>query len=662
MSGCTGSRRPAARGAAGRGRALIRAAGAVAGAPRLARAAAAMAAGAALCAALGACGESVFSSADAASVTPSRLLAEARANAVAVSPIPGTEDASPYTQISFLGPAGTRVSNVSVVGSRSGSHSGRLRRYSTGTGESFVLNKPLAAGEQVAVHALVGFGPTHTAHPAAPSKPVTTVFTVAHQAAVSQAEFPKEPGDPKAIQHYVSAPSLAPSTVSITTPAQAGAAPGDLFLAPYQGLGAPGEMIARQDGTLVWFHPLPKGVSSTNFQVQQYEGKPVLTWWQGRILQVGFGQGEDVIYDSSYKQIATIRGGNGYKADLHEIRLTPLRTAWIDEFDPIHMDTSAEHGARDGILTDSVVQEIDVKTGLVMWEWHALGHIPLRDSTMAAQRSSYPWDVYHVNSIDVEGGNSNQLGDLLLSSRNTCALYDVSIKTGAFNWQLGGPHSTFKLGPGARTWFQHDAEWQPAGLISVFDNGASPVREKQSRGMLLKIEYAHRAASLAQQFVNPSKTLSAVAQGNMLGLPGGDWLMGYGNLPNFTEYSSTGAVLLDGTLGRGVQSFRTYLAPWSGHPSQPPAIAATRTGTGSGTGVTVYTSWNGATEVASWQLLVGESPGSLAPVQTLPAGGFETSATVSVPAGISASSTYVQSRALSAGGAVLGSSAPLRVS
>ncbi|MGH2879177.1 MAG: arylsulfotransferase family protein [Solirubrobacteraceae bacterium] len=601
-----------------------------------------------LCAGLCACGESVFSSADAAGVTPSRELAEAKANSVAVSPIPGTEDASPYTQISFLGPAGTKVANVSVVGSHSGNHSGKLRHYSTGTGESFVLNKPLSAGEQVAVHALVGRGS------GAPSKPVTTVFTVAHQAVVSQAEFAKEPGDSKAIQHFASAPTLTPTTVSLTTPAQAGSAPGDLFLAPYQGLGTPGEMISEQNGTLVWFHALAKGISSTNFRVQKYEGNPVLTWWQGRILGVGFGQGEDVIYDSSYKQIATIKGGNGYRADLHEIRLSSNGTAWIDEFDPIHMDTSAEHGVRNGILTDSVVQEIDVKTGLVMWEWHALGHIPLSDSTMAAQRSSYPWDVFHINSIDP--GSS---GDLLLSSRNTCALYDVNLKTGAFNWQLGGPHSTFKLRAGARTYFQHDAEFQEGGLISAFDNGATPVKEKQSRGVLLKPDFTHRTVTLIKAFTNPTKTLSAAAQGNTLALPGGDWLMGYGNLPNFTEYSASGAVLLDGTLGKGVQNFRTYLSTWAGHPSEPPAIAATRTGT---TSATLSTSWNGATEVASWQLLVGESPSSLSVVATVPKGGFQTTATVSLPASVSAASTFVQSRALSATGTVLGSSAPLHVS
>ncbi len=615
-----------------------------------------LAAAAALCAGLCAgacgCGESVFSTAAAASITPARELAEAKANPVAISPIPGTEDASPDTQISFLGNRHTRVSDVSVVGSHSGNHSGKLRGYSTDTGSSFLLNRPFTPGEQVAVHALVDHGPGTA------SRPVTTVFTVARQALVDQSEFPKEPGDPSAIQHYASAPSLTPSTVTIATPAQPGGAPGDLFLAPYQGLGAAGEMIAAQNGELIWFHPLPPGVSSTNFRAQEYHGRPVLTWWQGRILQVGFGQGEDVIYDDSYKQIAAIRGGNGYRADLHEIRLSREGTAWIDEFDPIHYDTSSLGGVKNGVLTDSVVQEIDVKTGLVMWEWHALGHIPLRDSTMQVQRSTYPWDAYHINSIDWEGGDSNRLGEVLLSSRNTCALYDVSLKTGAFDWQLGGPHSTFKLGPGARTWFQHDAEWQSGGLISAFDNGATPVKEKQSRGVLLKPDYARKTVSLVQAFTNPHAVLSAAAQGNTQTLPGGDWLVGYGNLPNFTEYSATGAVLLDGQLGRGVQSFRAYLGPWTGHPSEPPAVAATQ----SGGSVTVGTSWNGATEVASWRFLSGFSPNSLSVFATVPKSGFEGSATVTPPVSVSAQPLYVQSQALSASGTVLGSSAPLRVS
>jgi Arylsulfotransferase (ASST) len=558
----------------------------------------------------------------------------ASANPVAVSPQPGTPDASPNTQISFLGAAGTRVGEVRVTGSQSGAHAGVLRAYSTATGESFVPAHPFVAGEQVTVSASVEVGGAK--HPA------STSFTIAHEAPVSQKEFPPNPGDPHAVQHYSTAPTLMPSTVDVTTAAKPGAAGGYLMMAPYQGVGAAGPMIAEQDGALVWFHPLPAGEEATNFQVQQYEGRPVLTWWQGRILEAGFGQGEDLLYNASYQHVATIRAGNGYRADLHEIRITPEGTAWIDMFDPIHMNLSRYGGITNGVVSDSVIQEIDIKTGLVMWEWHALGHIPPSESHKPIARSSSPWDYVHLNSVDPGGA-----GDVLLCSRSTWALYDVDIRSGGVRWRLGGDRSSFKLGPGTHTYWQHDAEWQPGGVISVFDNGSDPPMEKQSRGLLLDPNPQTRTVTLVKQFTNPTKTLLATSQGNVLGLPGANWLMGYGGLPNFTEYNSAGHVVLDGTLGKSVQDFRTYLSPWSGRPTSPPSVVAAPS---SGGAIAVSVSWNGATEVARWNVLAGSSPSSLAPAGSAAKAGFQT--TVAVPG----PGPYVAVQALSAAGAVIGTS------
>lgn len=595
--------------------------------------------------ALGACGGT--SSASSGALTPTADVSST-SSAVTVSPLPGTPDASPATQISFLGGAGTKVSDVHVVGSHSGSHGGSLRAYSTGTGESFVPQHRFVEGEHVTVHARVETGGA--------TQTVSTSFTVAHQDAVSQTQFPINPGDSRAIQHYSSAPSLTPSTVSITTPAKAGASPGYLFQAPYQGKGTPGPMISEQNGSLVWFHPVPKDDSATNFQVQQYEGKPVLTWWQGRILEVGFGQGEDEIYNTSYQHIATIYAGNGYHADLHVIKITPQGTAWIDVFDPIHMNLSSAGGESNGVLTDSVVEEVDIKTGLVMWEWHALGHISLSESNNPAPKASYPWDYVHINSISPgpesgAGTGADQPGQVLLSSRNTWTLYDVNMHTGSIDWRLGGSHSTFKLGGGTRFYWQHDSEWQPGGLISVFDNGSDPPKEKQSRGLLLDPNTSNHTVTLLKQFTNPTKTLLASSQGNLLNLAtgentSGNWLMGYGGLPNFTEYDPSGHVLLDGTLGKNVQSFRTYIDPWSGQAPGAPSLAVS--------GSSVAVSWNGATNVASWQVLGGASATALAPVAKAAKAGFQT--TISVPAG----SAYVAVQALDSSGAVLATSATVK--
>jgi hypothetical protein len=580
--------------------------------------------------ALIACGSA--SSADTTGIA--RAVAAASSNPIAVSPQPGTPDASPSTQISFLGAGGTQVANVVVKGSHSGTHSGSLRAYSTGTGESFIPSHPFSAGEKVTVTAQVTAGPK--------TGTVTTGFTIAHQYTPSQKQFPLNPGNASDIQHYSTAPTLTPSTVRILTHAKSGASPGDLFLAPYQGKGTPGPMITDQNGNLIWFKPLPSDEAASNFQVQQYGGQPVLTWWQGRILEVGFGQGEDVIYNSSYQQIGHVRAGNGYHADLHEIRLEPDGTAWIDSFDPIQMNLSSLHGLSNGVLTDSVVQKIDIKTGLVMWEWHALGHIPISESHNAVPKSHYPWDYVHINSI-----SPGPAGDVLLSSRNTWALYDVDLQSGAIKWRLGGSHSSFKQGSGTSFYWQHDAEWQPGGVISVFDNGSTPPKEKQSRGLLLNPNTSSHTVTLNRQFTNPARTLLAASQGNTLSLPGGNWLMGYGGLPDFTEYDASGHVLLDGTLGKSVQDFRTYLSPWTGAPKSSPSVSAKL----SGSSLAVAVSWNGATQVASWRVLAGSSASTLAPVATAAKSAFQTA--ISAPG----TGPYVQVQALDAAGNVIGTSA-----
>ncbi|HEY1777026.1 MAG TPA: arylsulfotransferase family protein [Solirubrobacteraceae bacterium] len=562
----------------------------------------------------------------------------AAANAVTVSPLPGTIDASAATQISFLGAHETKVSDVHVVGSSSGVHAGRIEAYSTGTGESFLPDKPFAPTEHVTVTARVTVG--------ASAATVRTSFTIGTLAPVSQAEFPNIRGSAADIQRYVSAPSLTPSIVRVTTAAQPGATAGDFFLAPYQGAGSPGPMIVNQSGDLVWFHPLPTGDSATNFRPQRYDGRTVLTWWQGRVLQLGFGQGEDEIYNTSYQPIAHVSAGNGYHADLHEFLLTPQGTAWIDAFDPVDVNLASTGGPPDGVVTDSVIEEIDIKTGLVMWEWHALGHIPLRDSyTPMAHTPTHYWDYAHINSID-----PSVAGQLLLSSRSTSTIFDIDMHTGGFEWRIGGKYSSFKRGPGTHFYWQHDAAWQPGGLISVFDNGSTPPHEKQSRGLLLDPHIKTKTVTLVKQFTNPKATLLASSQGDLLNLGDGNWLMGYGGLPNFTEYNSSGAVLFDATLGPDVQDFRTYIAPWSGRPTTRPAIAAEA---GSDSAVTVEASWNGATAVGAWRVLAGSSKASLAPVKTVVKAGFETQITLNTTA------PYVAATALDAYGRALATSATI---
>jgi len=103
--------------------------------------------------------------------------------------------------------------------------------------------------------------------------------------------------------------------------------------------------------------------------------------------------------------------------------------------------------------------------------------------------------------------------------------------------------------------------------------------------------------------------------------------------------------VLDGTLPGADETYRAFLFPWSAQPARPPDIAVRR----SGGAATVYASWNGATAVASWQVLSGSSPSSLAPVASAARGGFETA--IAAPGG-----PYFAVRALDAARRVLGTS------
>ena len=194
----------------------------------------------------------------------------------------------------------------------------------------------------------------------------------------------------------------------------------------------------------------------------------------------------------------------------------------------------------------------------------------------------------------------------------------------------------------------------PGGLISVFDNGSDPPKEKQSRGLLLAPNASSHTVSLVKQLHQPAPHAARLQPGQRPepAAASGNWLMGYGGLPNFTEYDSSGHVLLDGTLGKSVQRLQHLpLAVERPAHQSPPSVAVQAAGAG---GLTVAASWNGATEVASWQVLAGSSATSLAPVATAPRRGFQTS----IP--LSSVPSYVAVQALSAAGAAIGRSATVK--
>jgi Arylsulfotransferase (ASST) len=382
----------------------------------------------------------------------------------------------------------------------------------------------------------------------------------------------------------VSRPDLDPPAVTILRRTGT-VADGHLFLAPSSGPGQHGVLILDDSGQPVWFRPT--GLPAMNFRAQSLHGEPVLTWWQAT-PGGGLGRGEHVVADSSYREIARFPAGNGRRSDLHELLLTDQGTALVTSFEIRH------RGAR-GLTMGGVVQELEVPSARVLFEWRSLDHVSVDESYSPV---GYPWDYFHVNSVDVDVD-----GHLLVSARNTWAVYKVHRRTGAVLWRLGGKRSDFALDGRARFAWQHDARGHEGGrVLSIFDNG-----EKRSRGTVLALDAKRMRASLLHEYVHHPE-LHAHKLGSVQLLGNGDVLVGWGTDSHFTEFSAGGAVRLDAALPRGGESYRTLRFPWKGHPHRGPAVAVR--------GSTAYASWNGATEVTAWRI----EPGG--PI--VPRTGFET--------------------------------------
>ena len=516
-----------------------------------------------------------------------------------VLPFLGTPDASPESQIAFPALAPADLASVTVRGSRSGSHRGQLSALPNGRGVAFVPDNPFAAGERVTVRALLGSALAGTASDATGARQITFAFTVATPPRLSTTSTspPRTAAKPPPTWSFHSRPGLHPPVVTVSTP-DADPSAGDVFV---DARNAPqdGAMILDGQGNLVWYHPGSVDDSPMDLRVQSYQGQPVLTWWQGEVTSSGHGLGKDMIVNESYQPVATVHAGEGYEVDLHEFQITPENTALITIYQPAQADLSSSGGPRQGTVFDSIIQEVDIKTGRVLWEWHALGHVPVSASYLGKPTASRPDDFFHINSIqEIPGDN------LIVSSRDTWTVYEISRKTGAIIWQLGGKDNSFKMRPGTQFEWQHDARMQADGTLTLFDNGANPKEEAQSRALHLKLDTQTMRATLIASYTH-TPPLVAGTQGDMQVLPNGNVFVGWGDQPNFSEFTASGRMIFDARFPIPVQSYRALRFPWTGHPSEPPAISVTSEGTGA---FTAYASWNGATNVARWQLLAGPTP------------------------------------------------------
>ncbi|KAJ5297784.1 hypothetical protein PENANT_c012G09208 [Penicillium antarcticum] len=393
--------------------------------------------------------------------------------------------------------------------------------------------------------------------------------------------------------------------------------PGYIFIAPFQ-IERPGPYIYTSDGDLVWsgsdgstdelFHDL---------HVCNYGGSDHLCYFQGTQIE-GYARGRNLILTDDYTPAATVQSGNGLEPiDLHELEVLDGERMLFPIYQPKPYDLSA-YGVEppNGWVMDGIFQEVDIKSGKVLFEWGSIDHVPPSESDVPlginsivgnGQSNATPWDYFHINSVDKFPN-----GDYLISARHTSAIYRVSGQNGAVIWRLGGTNSTIQT-TDYNFSAQHDArvndENSTHTVLSLFDNGSNGFRNTSltSSGMIVAIDRQSSTSTLLTRFQAPAPGLLSSSQGNFQLLSNGHGFIGWGSIPSFSEHTPDGTPIYFATLiDTDAMNYRAFKYNWTATPADAPAIAAQAPANGA---TTFWASWNGATDYTNWNFY-GASSGS----------------------------------------------------
>jgi hypothetical protein len=412
------------------------------------------------------------------------------------------------------------------------------------------------------------------------------------------------------------APLPAPPVVTVLKSSHR-VARGLIFVAPKvtaaNTVGTQGPEIIDDQGRPIWFQPVDADAQATDFRVQRYRDEPVLTYWLGTShTGAGHGEGVDYVLDQSYRVIATVKAGGGLDADSHEFHLTPRNTALITVYHAVPYDLSTVGGSANGQVFDGIVQELDVATGRVLFEWHSLDHVGLDESQSPVPTSaSTVYDYFHINAVNLDDD-----GNLIISARNTWAVYKLDHRTGDVIYRLSGKKSDFKVGPGASFAWQHNPFADGWNTVRIFDNESNI---GPSRVIWVRHDLRDHTATLVRAIEHPDQ-LSAGSQGNSQALYNDDVFVGWGATGRISEFDANGNLLFDASVPTGYDTYRAYRFEWNGRPASRPTATIAR-GEGS---PTVHAIWNGATDVARWVVLGGGARGPLVPIATAAWNGLDT--------------------------------------
>ncbi|KAI3319819.1 Arylsulfotransferase-domain-containing protein [Xylariaceae sp. AK1471] len=379
----------------------------------------------------------------------------------------------------------------------------------------------------------------------------------------------------------------------------------------YDGIGP--SIISSKDLSLIWADPQAQRAQAA--RTYTLYGQPVLGVFASDVVQI-YNQYYDLIYRITPKGEFT-----SHDIDSHEALITPDNT--IVMIIGKEVDANLTSIGRPGMekVTNNWIQEVDPGSNEIKLEFDMRDYFDVNDSF-------WPWDgegpyhfdwahdLWHLNSVE-----KTPDGDFLISSRHLHSLFLIDGITAKVKWVLGGKRSNFTdvssvVGAGEFHW-QHNARLTASNRITLFDNhgiynGFCKELEKNcSRGLEIEFDNVTMTYKMVNEWYHPQGLISA-SRGGVSRTPKGNTLIAWGQNPMYTEYTPDGEVVMDIQRGQvlpmdhGIEpviAYRAWKADWWGRPKWPPSIAAKTT-----RGViSIYVSWNGATEVDSYVLFTSDN-------------------------------------------------------
>jgi len=565
-----------------------------------------------------------------------------------LSPIPGADYVSPQTTIILrYGPMLSEQSVSSlqfeVNGTKSGAHVGKTILADDQKTVIFEPAQPFIPGEQVTakINSLqINAAQSYSA--------VSFEFNIAiNMQASSPAGSAVSTSPPAgAFPNYITLPTDIPFYTVMQTADTSDE--GYIFVAPFywtESTMGSYLLILDSNGEIVYYQSVADDLNAFDF-IKQSNG-----------LLSYFDQKNGIYYllDSHYKIVDSYQAANGYRADLHEFLILPNGYALLmaNDLETVDMSKVVPGGKFDASVTGLVIQEMDPSKN-VIFEWRSWDHVKFTDST--ADLAAQEIDLIHGNAMDISSD-----GNLLLSSRNLSEITKINLQTGKIIWRLGGKANQFDFVNDQMFAFQHDVRQLPNGDITIFDNHGTTENPAPSRGVEYKVDETNMTVTNVWSYTH-SPYVFGTYMGDVQRMSNGDNFLGWGAaydgpgyvFVSMTEVDPNNNVILEITFDQPYVSYRALRYPWQGYPDTLPDLAFRN----DSSGLTLGYSWNGATEVASYQLYGGSTPQSLSLIDQKAGDGFETQTHLDpVPSGI----CYFQAAAMDKNGKEMARSAIISI-